>query len=71
MKHLWLFSKGDKWIHSPKRQEVYAMNVNQLMVEGEKRWHTNKIQEFFIYFYFYFFYGRCYLAGPYVSISAM
>jgi hypothetical protein len=43
MKHLWLRSKGGKWIHSPERQEVYEINVNQLMVEGEKRWDTDKI----------------------------
>jgi hypothetical protein len=54
MKHLWLRSKGDKWIHSPKRQEVYVMNMNQLVVEGEKRWDTNKIQEFLIFFNFNF-----------------
>jgi hypothetical protein len=50
MKQLWLRSKGGKWIHSPERQEVYEINVNQLMVEGEKRWDTDK--RVFIYFLF-------------------
>jgi hypothetical protein len=42
MKHLWLRSKGDKWVHSPKdkRDECELINV-----EGEKRCDNNKIQE--------------------------
>jgi hypothetical protein len=34
-------------MHAPQTSGMYSMNVNNLMIEGERVWDTNKIQSLF------------------------
>jgi hypothetical protein len=43
----WLRGREGRWMNSPQSEEIYNLYVNQLMVEGEKRWDIDKIQSLF------------------------
>ncbi|GAU39484.1 hypothetical protein TSUD_279050 [Trifolium subterraneum] len=38
---------GGRWMSSPQVEEVYDLYVNQLMVEGERRWDEQQINSLF------------------------
>ncbi|XP_045802481.1 uncharacterized protein LOC123896083 [Trifolium pratense] len=43
----WIRGQQEKWIHSPQQQSTYNIYVNDLLVEGEKKWNVAKIQSLF------------------------
>jgi hypothetical protein len=47
MKDPWIRGGEGWWLHSPQKAEVYDMTVNQLMIDGERRWDVHKIQHLF------------------------
>ncbi|PNX79828.1 ribonuclease H, partial [Trifolium pratense] len=43
----WLRGEEGKWLSSPQVEEAFQLHVNQLMVEGERKWDEQKIQTLF------------------------
>jgi hypothetical protein len=43
----WVRGGESWWVSSPQKEEVYDMTVNQLLVEGEKRWDVQKVKYLF------------------------
>lgn len=42
MKDLWILGEGSAWVHSPQPLEVHNMAVNNLMIQGERRWYYSR-----------------------------
>jgi hypothetical protein len=47
MKDPWIRGGDNWWVESPQREEAYDMTVDQLMLDGERKWDANKIKNLF------------------------
>jgi hypothetical protein len=47
MEDTWVRGGQSWWVSSPQREEVHDMTVNQLLLEGERRWDVHKVKNLF------------------------
>jgi ribonuclease HI len=47
MKDPWIRGGDNWWVESPQREEAYDMTVDQLMLDGERKWDAIKINNLF------------------------